>query len=1300
MTTQQTKMKRHMIKYFLISMLALTNCAAFSQTLMPLPPHGSTYTGLTRGYWFTAPTDFTITGVRVPTDASTSSQNIQVINLAAPPPSYSTVTNAFTTLALFQNVTGTTILPVNIPVSSGDIIGILGTRGTSNSYGTSPSVSAIDGSPVTLTRLGFQDNLSTIAAYDVWQEPNGSSISRVEMYYIVGSQNLSITNDTSICSGDSLSLSVDTMDSTSLIPPYSYSWTPSTGLTCDTCQSTFAQPATSTTYTVVVTDSAGIQDSIAVDITVVNSTPIVFAGNDTSICSGDSAQLSASGGITYLWNPGIGLSDSTIANPIAGPTDTTTYVVTGSNGCGSDTDTVVVYIAVPTGAADAGPTTTFCFGGSVQLTATGGVSYLWSPNQFLSCTACDKTNANPPTDMTYYVTAIDSFGCTDTDSVLVEVNGVPVSTTAVPATLCFASDTVQLEVSGSADLSDNFDPAIDPSVWTSVVGGYESVNCLSVSGNALYFDGATTRTTETVDANVAGGGSVDFWLKIGSSTGTCEDADAGEEVDLDYSINGGVSWVNINTYLTTAYAVFTAITEPIPAGAQTGATRFRWNQINHSGTCCDHWAIDDVVINTIGDSLDSTSIITWSPGATLDDSTSITPIAVPGGQMTYVVTVDDQGCLTTDTITIYIDSTVVTATSDTAFCLGNSGVIGVTSNTPTASYVWSPATGLSSTTAQFPITSPTSTTTYAVDITNTSGCMYTDSVVVTIDTLPTASFTQLSSDLTVTFTNTSVGGTSYYWDFGDGFLATVANPVHIYNSNGTYNVCLTAVNYCGTDTVCSNVTVALGGCINTVAAFDTITVELIAVFTDMSTDNTAWAWDFGDGGNSTVQNPVYTYAAAGTYNVCLVTTNACSSDTTCMMVTVSASSAPCTPTVAGFTSNSIGLDIAFTDVSTDAVSWSWDFGDGSTSTSQNPVHTYAADSTYNVCLITTNACSSDTSCTSVTVAASTCTPATAGFTSAPSGLIVAFNDASTDPSAWNWDFGDGNTSTEQNPTNTYTVAGTYTVCLVVTNPCSADTSCSSITVTACATPGASFASSSSDLTVTFVDASTNTTSWLWDFGDGNTSNSQNPTYSYSATGTYNVCLTVNSSCETDTICDSVTVTACPAVVAVFIQSDSALTVNFTDLSIGADTWSWDFGDGLFSTTQNASHTYASGGTYTVCLTAENNCTSDSVCSTITMTTVGIHESSMENLKLYPNPTQGILHLSIPADVERNKMTFTIYNILGKIVFATSASELESITSNGEQQHYLIDLGHMAEGSYLIKVLSGDKLFTEHVVFSK
>ena len=1683
-------MQRRLLQYVLISLLALINYSAYSQTLMPIPPHGSTFTGNTRGYWFTAPTNFTITGLRVPTEASANAQNIQVVRLAAVPPVFSAVTNNFTTLALFQNVAGTAIIPVNITVNAGDIIGILGTRGTSNSYASGPYSTTIDGNTVSLGRLGFQANLNTIAAFDIWQELTGN-ISRTEMYYTTSLLPLTSSNDASMCLGDSALLSVTVLDSASFISPYTYAWSPSLGLNCDTCQSTYANPSVTTTYTIVVTDFTGLQDTTTSTVTVSGSTPTANAGSDLSFCAGDSIALNGSGGPSYMWSPSTGLSDSTIANPVASPLATTSYVLTVDNGCGTDTDTVLVSVlplpivsstdtavcpgdtvqllasggvsynwspggslddstianplaspnvttvysiavtaasgcvnmdtltvtvdsinqllastdkdticpldsaqlnvtgcspvtddfdpgidpttwnaiiggtastvclsvtgnalffdaattrsaetidlnvsgggtvnfwlhiadvtlggcenadpneevileysvnggaswinmntylttafpafapvsetipgAAQTAAtrfrwsqpnfsgagfdnwaiddvdiscggvdtsltfswspttglsnpnifnpmaspnitttyvvsasigsctstdtvtifvdtanaiavsatstdvcqgdsvilsitgtpglpdtsswtylwspapglsntasatpsafplstttyqvdvtnacgtftdsitlisktaptANAGPDQAFCFGGSVQITGSGGVSYLWGPNQFLDCTTCDKTNANPPSDMTYYVTAIDSFGCTDVDTVLIEVNGIAITASATPSTLCFAGDTVQLNVSGQTDIEDNFDPAIDPNVWTGIVGGFASTICLSVSGDALYFDGNVTRTAETVDLNVSGGGTVDFWLHIADATvGSCENADPGEEVVLEYSIDAGATWVNINTYLTTAYPVFALVSETIPAGAQTGATRFRWNQPAFSGSCCDHWAIDDMAINTVGDTLDSTAIVSWSPGGTLDDSTTINPIALPGGQITYVVTVDDVGCLTSDSITIFIDSTVITATNDTSLCLGDTVQIGVVSNTPVASYLWSPATGLSSTTIQSPTANPSIATTYSVEITNTAGCTFIDSVVVSIDTAPIAAFSVLTTDLEATFTNTSISGTSYLWDFGDGFLATTANPVHTFSSDGTYNVCLTVTNSCGTDSMCSNVTVTLGGCNNTVAAFDTISVDLTTVFTDLSTDATSWSWDFGDGGNSSVQNPVYTYAAAGTYNVCLITTNPCSSDSICMMVTVTdAGTPPCTSTVAGFTSSSVGLDAVFVDGSSDATSWSWDFGDGNTSIGQNPVHTYAADGTYNVCLIASNACSSDTTCMNVIVSAATCNAAVAGFTSAPSGLTVNFTDTSTDPTGWAWDFGDGNTSSVQNPVNIYATAGTYTVCLTVTNPCSTDSLCSTVTVVVCSTPAASFTSTANDLTVTFADASTGATSWSWDFGDGNTSNAENPLYSYSAAGTYYVCLTANSGCATDVFCDSVTVTSCPAIVAAFTFSDSLLSVSFDDFSIGAGNWSWDFGDGFNSSVQNATHLYALPGTYTVCLTASSACASDNTCQDVTLQTVGIEENKLGNVSMFPNPTTGLLTVNLSVEATPG-LTFIVYNMLGEIVYNKSAKDIEQSSVNGKQSSFTLDLQNLSDGAYLMQMLTNDKMHMEEIIISR
>jgi len=164
-----------------ILMIAATFCG-YSQTLMPLPTQTSTFNGNSRGYWFVAPTDFTITGVRVPTDAGSGVQNIAVIRLAANPPVFGATTNNFIQEALFQNVAGNAIQAVNIQVQTGEVIGIFGDRGGINSYASQPNPTNIFGFPINLERLGFQLSLATNAPANVWTEINGN-ISRVEMYY-------------------------------------------------------------------------------------------------------------------------------------------------------------------------------------------------------------------------------------------------------------------------------------------------------------------------------------------------------------------------------------------------------------------------------------------------------------------------------------------------------------------------------------------------------------------------------------------------------------------------------------------------------------------------------------------------------------------------------------------------------------------------------------------------------------------------------------------------------------------------------------------------------------------------------------------------------------------------------------------------------------------------------------------------------------------------------------------------------------------------------------------------------------
>lgn len=226
-------------------------------------------------------------------------------------------------------------------------------------------------------------------------------------------------------------------------------------------------------------------------------------------------------------------------------------------------------------------------------------------------------------------------------------------------------------------------------------------------------------------------------------------------------------------------------------------------------------------------------------------------------------------------------------------------------------------------------------------------------------------------------------------------------------------------------------------------------------FTDTSTDPDgtidSWNWDFGDmTGTSSLQNPVYTYASPGTYEVTLTVTDNDMNEAE-VTIEIIVNDAP----TANFTFvDNNGNEINFTDTSTDSdgtiVEWAWDFGDMSgTSTLQNPTYTYASPGTYNVELtVTDNRGGTDTVIIEVTpnVAPS------ASFTYTPTGLQVDFVDTSTDSDGtvdeWSWDFGDmTGTSTLQDPTYTYAAAGTYEVTLTVTdNDGATDVTSTEITV--------------------------------------------------------------------------------------------------------------------------------------------------------------------------------------------------------------------------------------------------------------
>jgi PKD repeat protein len=520
------------------------------------------------------------------------------------------------------------------------------------------------------------------------------------------------------------------------------------------------------------------------------------------------------------------------------------------------------------------------------------------------------------------------------------------------------------------------------------------------------------------------------------------------------------------------------------------------------------------------------------------------------------------------------------------------------------------------------------------------------------------------------------------WDFGDGATSTEQNPSHIYAAAGNYTVKLTATNSANWSSNTSKSNFISIQAKPTAAFAGTPTagyVPFAVAFTDQATGTpspTSWLWDFGDGDTSTAQNPTHTYSAAGDYTVQLTATNACGSSTAtqasyvranvplgnlALNKTAAASSvtSPYAPGLAvdgntttywrsGNASKTspnawlrVDLGTAY-NLSRGTVKWKENYyalryrfqisnSGGSNDAEWTTVYTNSsgAAGTQDVTFsspfaaryfrirMDQNNKDNNQIFELECYAGATCIPPAANFSAATTSgntpLTVAFTDQSTgSPTSWNWNFGDGGASTQQNPSHTFTAAGDYTVTLTVTGACGTASATKADYIHAgatCIPPAANFSaattSGNTPLTVAFTDQSTGSpTSWNWNFGDGGASTQQNPSHTFNAAGDYTVTLTVTGACGTASASkvNYIHVDPCLPLAANFAASatsgNAPLTVNFTDQSTGGPTsWNWNFGNGAASTQQNPSHQFAAAGTYTVTMTAANSCNSATTAKT-------------------------------------------------------------------------------------------------------
>jgi PKD repeat protein len=615
---------------------------------------------------------------------------------------------------------------------------------------------------------------------------------------------LTTSNNTSICSGASTTMTVSGAST--------YSWVPASALNNSTGTSVVSTATTSTTYTVTGINASGCSSSKTIAITV-NPKPILTTSSNAAICSGSSTMMTVSGANTYTWAPNTSITSSTATSVVASPSSSITYTVTGtaSTGCTNSTTVAVTVNAVP--ALSGSSNTSICSGASTSLNVSGANTYAWSPATGLSNSTGTLVTASPTASTTYTITGTSSAGCTAARTVAITVNATPTLTTSNNTGICSGSSTT-LTVSGASTF-----------VWSPATS-------LSSSTGIAVIAQPTSSTTYTVVGTSSNGCSIFKTITVTVNPGLNLTASAGSS-----SICSGAS-TSLTASGATTYSWSPATGLSSTTASSLTATPTNTTTYTVTGTASGCTTTQTIVLtvnpipnisSTANSSICSGSSLllsasgaatyAWSPNTALNTSTGSTVTASPTSSITYTINgTSAAGCTGSKTIAITVNSApTLTSSNNTSICTGSSTSLFAGGAT---AYSWSPAAGLSSTTASTITANPTVTTTYTITGT-TNGCSSQKTVSVTVNANPNVTVSSNSIGI-CSGTSTPInayGATTYTWAPNTALSATTGS----------------AISTTATTTTTYTVTGSSNGC----SATKTITVFVSPNFTLSGSSGTA-----------------------------------------------------------------------------------------------------------------------------------------------------------------------------------------------------------------------------------------------------------------------------------------------------------------------------------------------------------------------------------------------------------------------------------------------------------------------------
>jgi tRNA A58 N-methylase Trm61 len=691
----------------------------------------------------------------------------------------------------------------DVAICFGNVTTLSASGGTSYLWSTGETTETITVNPTETT-------IYTVEAF----ENNCSSIDQTE----VTVNDLPATNagdDVSIIEGFTTTLTASNADS--------YVW--STG---ETTPSITVNPNNTTTYTVTGANSNGCEFMDEVIVTTMSDDVAANAGDDITICNGESTTLTASGGTTYLWNTG-----ETTASIEVSPIEITTYTVTAYSlsGTNFEDDSVIVSVnQIPV--ANAGDDVSICFGNTTTLTASGGTTYLWSTGE------TTQTIIVNPNSTTIYTVEVFENNCSSIDQTQVTVNDLP-ETNAGSNVMITEGESTTLTASGAASY-----------VW-STGETTPSITVNPIVTTAYTVTGTNSNECEFSDDVTVSVGVESVTANAGSNVTICN----GESATL--TATGGASYlwntgettasITVNPNETTSYTVTAFNTEETASDDDSVNVIVNALPETNAGTNISIFEGDSTTLTASG-----AASYVWSTGET---ASSIT--VSPTSTTTYTVTGNSNGCESIDDVIVSVETENINANAgaNASICNGQSTTLTATGG---ASYLWS--TGETTGTIEV---SPVTTSTYTVTAFSANGSESDDdNVTVTVNEMPVA---DAGDNVVICFGNettlTASGGATYIWSTGETTQNIIVNP----NSTTTYSVEVSTNNCSSTD----DVIVTVNDLPATNAGNDITIIEGDST-TLTATGAASYVWNTGETTSSISVNPniTTTYTVTGVSNGC------------------------------------------------------------------------------------------------------------------------------------------------------------------------------------------------------------------------------------------------------------------------------------------------------------------------------------------------------------------------------------------------------------------------------------------------